>query len=173
MDSSVIITKSTPPCLWHPDEDRNPGQSPEALLVPLPVTPLWRVTMILPPNTLDYFGLWLIFIDMEYRLYSFVSGILLWDSSIFFIARVHSFSLLYSVPLYEYITILNLFIYLFIYLYFFGCVGSLFLRVGCLWLRRAGATLRCSVRASHCGGFSCCGPRALGAQASVVVARGL
>ena len=31
----------------------------------------------------------------------------------------------------------------------------------------------CSVWASHCGGFSCCRVRALGAQASVVVARGL
>ena len=29
------------------------------------------------------------------------------------------------------------------------------------------------VRASHCGGFSCCGARALGAQASVVVAHRL
>ena len=40
-------------------------------------------------------------------------------------------------------------------------------------LRRAGATLRCGARASHCGGFSCCGARALGTRASVVVARGL
>ena len=38
----------------------------------------------------------------------------------------------------------------------FGCVGSSLLRVGFLQLRRAGATLRCGVRASHCGGFSCC-----------------
>ena len=38
---------------------------------------------------------------------------------------------------------------------------------------RAGATLRCSVWASYCGGFSCCGARALGVWASVVVARGL
>ena len=30
-----------------------------------------------------------------------------------------------------------------------------------------------SLWASHCGGFSCCGARALGARASVVVARGL
>ena len=37
----------------------------------------------------------------------------------------------------------------------------------------SGATLRCGARASHCGGFSCCGARALGAWASVVVARGL
>ena len=36
-----------------------------------------------------------------------------------------------------------------------------------------GATLRCGVQASHCGGFSCYGAQTLGAQASVVVARGL
>ena len=40
-------------------------------------------------------------------------------------------------------------------------------------VRRAGATLRCRAQTSHCGGFSCCGAQALGAQASVVVARGL
>ena len=40
-------------------------------------------------------------------------------------------------------------------------------------MQRAGATLCCSARASYCGGFSCCGARALGARASVVVARGL
>ena len=33
------------------------------------------------------------------------------------------------------------------------------------------ASLWCA--ASHCGGFSCCGARTLGARASVVVARGL
>ena len=37
----------------------------------------------------------------------------------------------------------------------------------------SGATLRCGAQASHCGGFSCCGAWALGARASVVVARGL
>ena len=36
-----------------------------------------------------------------------------------------------------------------------------------------GATVRCGAWASHCGGFSCCGARALGMWASVVVARGL
>ena len=36
-----------------------------------------------------------------------------------------------------------------------------------------GATLCCGARASQCGDFSCCGARALGAQASVVVAHGL
>ena len=40
-------------------------------------------------------------------------------------------------------------------------------------MRRAGATLCCGAWASHCGGFSYCRARALGAQASVVVARGL
>ena len=36
-----------------------------------------------------------------------------------------------------------------------------------------GATLRCGVQASHCGGFSCCRAQALGTRASVVVAHGL
>ena len=65
------------------------------------------------------------------------------------------------------------FIYLFIYLFISGCVGSLLLRAGFLQLRRAGATLCCGVRASHCGGFSCCRAWALGTRASVVVAHGL
>ena len=67
---------------------------------------------------------------------------------------------------------INLFI-LFIYLFIFGCVGSSLLHTGFLQFRRAGASLRCIVRASHCGGFSCCRARALGARAAVVVARGL
>ena len=54
-----------------------------------------------------------------------------------------------------------------------GCVGSSLLCVGFLQLWRAGATLCCGAQASHCSGFFCCGARALGAQASVVVARGL
>ena len=55
----------------------------------------------------------------------------------------------------------------------FGCIVSSPLRTGFLQLRRAGATLRCGARASHSGGFSCCGAQALGAWASVAVARGL
>ena len=62
---------------------------------------------------------------------------------------------------------------LFIYLFIFGCVGSSLLCMSFLKLQRVGATLSCSVRTSHCGGFSCCGARALGARASVVVAHGL
>ena len=58
-------------------------------------------------------------------------------------------------------------------LFLCGCVGSSLLRTGFLQLQRAGATLHCGARASHCSGFSCCGARALAAQASVVVARGL
>ena len=54
-------------------------------------------------------------------------------------------------------TILFCFLNLFILFY-------LFLAVLCL---------RCGVRASHCGGFSCCGAQALGVRASVVVACGL
>ena len=62
----------------------------------------------------------------------------------------------------------------FIYLNFnFGCVGSSLLCAGFLQLHRAGATLRCGAQASHCGGFSCCGARAVGAWASLVVALGL
>ena len=47
------------------------------------------------------------------------------------------------------------------------------MRAGFLQLRRVGATFRCGARASHCSGFSCCGARALGTWASVVVARRL
>ena len=57
--------------------------------------------------------------------------------------------------------------------FFFGCVGSSLLHAGFLWLQRVGATVRCGVWASHCGGFSCCRARALGTRASVVVAHGL
>ena len=35
------------------------------------------------------------------------------------------------------------------------------------------STLCCGAGASHCGGFSCCGARALGTRASVFVVRGL
>ena len=64
--------------------------------------------------------------------------------------------------------------FFFYFIYFiFGCIGSSLLRAGFLSLRPAGATLRCGARASHCGGFSCCGPWALGIRASLIVACGL
>ena len=71
--------------------------------------------------------------------------------------------------LFCFVSFFNIFFFKFI----FGCIGSLLLCTGFLWLRRAGATLRCSAQPSPCSGFSCCGAQALGVQASVVVARGL
>ena len=68
---------------------------------------------------------------------------------------------------------IHLFIYLFVCLFIFGCVGSSLLHVGFLQLRRVRPTVSCGARASHCSGFSCCGAWALGARASVVVACGL
>ena len=65
---------------------------------------------------------------------------------------------------YNCITNIN-FIYLFIYLFIFGCVGSSFLCEGFLQLWRAGATLHHGAWASHCRGLSCCGAQALDAQA--------
>ena len=66
---------------------------------------------------------------------------------------------------------------LFIYLFIFGCVGSLFLCEGFLQLRWAGATLHCGAQASHCRGLSRCGAQAPDSQAqwlwltSLVVSR--
>ena len=59
----------------------------------------------------------------------------------------------------------GLFILFFKYIYLFLAA----LGLSC----RARAFSSYGVWASHCGGFSCCGARALGARASVVVARGL
>ena len=56
---------------------------------------------------------------------------------------------------------------------FFGCAGSSLLCVGFLYLRPTGATVCWGAWVSHCGGFSCCRAQAIGAWASVVVARGL
>ena len=67
----------------------------------------------------------------------------------------------------------NKFIYFYFIYFIFGCLGSSLLSVGFPYLGRAGATLCCGAWASHCGGFSCCGARALGVRASVVVAHGL
>ena len=56
-------------------------------------------------------------------------------------------------------------IYLFIYLFIFGCVGSSFLCEGFLQPRQAGATPHCTARASHHRGPSRCGAQAPDAQA--------
>ena len=63
------------------------------------------------------------------------------------------------------------FLQLIFYLIIYGCTGSSLLRAGFLQLQGAGATLCCGAWASR-GGFPCCGAWALGAWASVVVARG-
>ena len=42
-----------------------------------------------------------------------------------------------------------------------------------VFVAACGLFFSCSAWASHCGGFSCCGARAVGARASVVAARGL
>ena len=63
--------------------------------------------------------------------------------------------------------------YKFIYLFIFGCVGSSFLCEGFLQLRRAGATLHRSGRASHCRGLSRCGAQAPDAQAQQLWLTGL
>ena len=61
----------------------------------------------------------------------------------------------------------------FIYLFIFGCVGSLFLCEGFLQLRRAGATLLRGARAYHCCGLSRCGAQAPDAQAQYLWLTGL
>ena len=62
---------------------------------------------------------------------------------------------------------LNLFIFYFWLHWVFVAVRGLSL------VAARGATLRCGARASRCSGFSCCGARALGMWASVVVAHRL
>ena len=64
-----------------------------------------------------------------------------------------------GIPFYFY------YLFLFIYSFYFGCVGSSFLCEGFLQVRRAGATLHRSARASHYRGLSCCGAQAPDAQA--------
>ena len=55
--------------------------------------------------------------------------------------------------------LIYLFIYLFLVVFGLHCCARAF--------------SSCAAQASHCSGFSCCKARALGAQASVVVDRGL
>ena len=69
------------------------------------------------------------------------------------------------------------FIYLFIlkyilFIYFWLC-WVFAAAPGLSLVVASGATLCCGTQASRCGGFSCCGARALGVWASVVMARRL
>ena len=79
----------------------------------------------------------------------------------------------FVLSLYGMFVFFNKFIY-FIYLF----LAALGLRC-CSWAfpsygeRALLFTAYCSGQASHCGGFSCCGARALGTRASVIVACGL
>ena len=69
--------------------------------------------------------------------------------------------------------IATFFFFSLVYLLIYGCIGSSLLRTGFLQLRRVGATLHCGARASHCGGFSCCGAWALGTWAQQLWLTGL
>ena len=63
--------------------------------------------------------------------------------------------------------------YLFFKNFIYFCLRWVFLLHGLSLVAMSGATLPCSAWTSHCGGFSCYGARALGVQASVVVAHRL
>ena len=68
----------------------------------------------------------------------------------------------------------NLFFFFFIHLFIYLWLHWVFIAAyGLSLVVASGASLRCSAWVSHCSGFSCCGARALGAWASVVVAHGL
>ena len=62
---------------------------------------------------------------------------------------------------------------IYLYIFIFGCVGSLFLCKGFLQLRQAGATLHRGAWASHCCGLFRCGAQAPDAQAQQVWLTGL
>ena len=66
-----------------------------------------------------------------------------------------------------------LFIHLFILFIYFWLCWVFVAAHGLSLVARAGATLHCGARASHCSDFSCCRAQALGARASAVVAHGL
>ena len=56
---------------------------------------------------------------------------------------------------------------------FFCCAGSLLLHGLFSSFKEWGLLSSCGVKASHCGGFSCCGAGVWGTQASVVAAHSL
>ena len=57
--------------------------------------------------------------------------------------------------------------------FFFGCIGFSLLCARAFSSCFTQGLLFVAAQASHCGGFSCCGAWALGAQASIVAAHGL
>ena len=86
---------------------------------------------------------------------------------------IHQFSLFFLLFLFLliYVSSFN-FLNLFLFIHFWLCWVFIAVR-GLSLVARAGATLHSGMRTSHYSGFSCCRARALGAQASVVVAHGL
>ena len=63
--------------------------------------------------------------------------------------------------------------FIFIYLFIYFWLHWVFIAVrGLSLVAASGGYSSLRARASHCGGFFCCGARALGMRASVVVARG-
>ena len=86
------------------------------------------------------------------------------NEKILFLFSLHSLTQFFPFRFYKFILF---FIYLFLAV--LGLLAAHFISL----VAASGATLRCGAQASHCGGFSCCGAQALGAWASVTVARGL
>ena len=111
--------------------------------------------------------------DVEYLLRGLFAICISSLVNYLFISFTHFYTGLFFIEIGELFICFIIYKFIYFYLFIFGCVGSSLLRAGFLQLQRAGATLHCGVRASHCGGFSCCGAWALGVQASVVVARRL
>ena len=60
-----------------------------------------------------------------------------------------------------------------LFIYYFWLCWVFIAACGLSLVAASRATLHCGVQASHCGGFSCCRTRALGAWASVAVAHRL
>ena len=60
------------------------------------------------------------------------------------------------------------FLFLNIILFIFSCAGSLLLSGLFSSCGKQGLLSSCSVRASHCGGFFCCGAQAIGHMGSIV-----
>ena len=77
-----------------------------------------------------------------------------------YVLQISFFPNLWLAYLFSFFKKINLFIYLWLFWVFVAVRGLSLVAAGGAW-------------ASHCRGFSCCGARGLGTQASVVMARGL
>ena len=135
--------------------------TPAALHSPAPVWTSWLLV-----------GAWLLFWNFPLPLFSaeFSVSLILYIPVSWYTAliwQMHIFLYLFRFVCTASKVFESLDVWTFLYLkkIFFGCVGSLLLRVGFLWLGRAGATLCWGARASPCGDFSCCRAWAVGAQA--------